>query len=187
LFSDVNGEFSQPLYHWFLRICFDYFNLEFDGWGKGFHNESKNVYVPPECFGEPVLNELFAHWRDEDLSLMNDHLIWLCDYYTHRARRADGTEFGNDSLHTRFPSLILAWFRLRDQLGLSIPQIDHPLMQPSYACLPSSEPFYTDDLLEGVLARLRREEFPNLGEALQDIELNLPKKKSSWIGQLFQN
>jgi hypothetical protein len=185
-FGGVTGIFGQPLYHWFLRICFDYYGFEFDGWGKGFHGEAKDIYAPPECFSEPVLNELFEHWRDEDLAPMHDHLIWLCDYYTHRTRTADGTEFGNDLLHTRFPALILAWFRLREQLGLPIPEIDHPLMQPTYARLPPPEPFYTDELLEGVLARLRREEIPDLGEVHKDSEPEPePPKKVGWLRQLL--
>lgn len=163
-FRGVNGEFSHPLYHWFLRICFDHFGWTFDGWGKSIYGEPKqDIYAPGECFGEPVLNELFEHWRDEDLTPMGDHLIWLCDYYTHRTRRADDTEFGNDMLHTRFPELILAWFRLRQVRGLPIPRIDHPLMEPPYVYLPEPQPFYTDELLERVLDRLRREEIPNLG------------------------
>jgi len=36
-------------------------------------------------------------------------------------------------------------------------------MQPHYVYLPPPQPFYTDDLLNGVIARLRREEFPTLG------------------------
>lgn len=162
-FFDVNGMFAQPLYHFLLRICFDWCQLKFDGWGVGYHSAAADPYAPGECLGEPVLNELFAHWKAPDLSGMQDQLQWLCDYYTHRTASKDGTEFGNDLLHTRFPAVILAWFRLRESLGLSNPVIDHPLMRPHYACLPPSQPFYTDDLLDGVIARLRKEELPDLG------------------------
>jgi len=164
-FSGVTGSFSQPLYHFLLRICFDWCHLKFDGWGIGYHDEVADPYASGECLGEPVLNELFAHWRDPDLSGMQEALLWLCDYYTHRTARKDGTEFGNDLLHTRFPALVLAWFRLRESLGLSNPIIDHPLMRPHYARLPPPQPFYTDELLDGVIARLRREEVPDLGIA----------------------
>ncbi|WP_149356004.1 hypothetical protein [Comamonas testosteroni] len=162
-FRGVTGGYSQTLYHFLLRVCFDWCQFKFDGWGIGYHGEVIDPYVPGECLGEPVLNELFAHWKDSDLSGMQGELQWLCDYYTHRTARKDGTEFGNDLLHTRFPALVLAWFRLRESLGLSNPVIDHPLMRPHYAWLPPPQPFYTDDLLDGVIARLRREELPDLG------------------------
>jgi hypothetical protein len=186
-FYDVEGSFSQPLYHWILRIVFEYFNIQFDGWGKGFYGQAKDVYADGECFSEPVLNELFESWYEPDLSPHQERLIWLCDYYTQRTRTADGSEFGSDLLHMRFPAAILAWFRLRENLGLSVPEIDHPLMAPAYAKLPERQPFYTDDLLEGILARLRREEFPDLGEVIKKTELAPPpeKKKVNWLGMLF--
>lgn len=162
-FFDVNGIFSQPLYHFLLRICFDWCQLKFDGWGIGYYDAVTDPHAPGQCLGEPVLNELFAHWKDPDLSGMLDQMKWLCDYYTHRTANKDGTEFGNDLLHTRFPALILSWFRLRESLGLNNPIIDHPLMRSHYVRLPPPQPFYTDYLLDGVIARLRREELPNLG------------------------
>lgn len=112
---------------------------------------------------EPVLDELLKHWRDQELAPMQDYVIWLCDYYTHRTRRSDWHEFQNDLLLTRFPALILAWQRLREIRGLENPFIDHPLMQPTYARLRPAMPFYTDSALEATLARLRREECRILG------------------------
>lgn len=187
-FHSINNEVSFPLYHWFLRICFDHFDWAFDGWGKSIYGDPKqDIYAPGECFGDPVLNELFEHWRDEDLTPMGDHLIWLCDYYTHRTRRADDTEFGNDMLHTRFPELILAWFRLRQVRGLPIPRIDHPLMEPPYVYLPDPQPFYTDELLDRVLDRLRKEEIPNLGGMPSEEPLPPASQRnaSSWWKRWF--
>lgn len=187
LFSDVDGEFSKPLYHWLLRICLDYWGWEFDGWGKGFYSQAENVYVKPECFSEAVLNKLFEHWRDEDLMPVYDQLIWLCDYYTHRTKESDYTEFGADLLYKRFPATILAWFRLREQLGLRNPTIAHPLMQPDYAQLPSPQPFYNDELLESVLARLRREEIPDLGEMQMHLSSppTIKASKGGFLAYLF--
>lgn len=162
-FFDVTGCYSQPLYHFLLRICFDWLQLKFDGWGIGYYDAATDPHAPGECLGEPVLNELFAHWKAPDLSGMLDQLQWLCDYYTHRTASKDGMEFGNDLLHIRFPALMLSWFRLRENLGLNNPVIDHPLMRPDYVYLPPPQPFYTDDLLGSVITRLRREELPSLG------------------------
>lgn len=186
LLSDVTGEFSRPLYHWLLRICFDHFGYEFSGWGQNRRDSVADPYAEGECLGEPVLNELFDHWRDADLTPMKNHLVWLCDYYTHRTRPAIGVEFSNDLLHTRFPATILAWFRLREQLGLTNPEIDHPLMQAPYARLISAQPVYTDELLEAVLARLRREEVPTLGDMPEDIPDQTSQLQSAgFLSRLF--
>lgn len=160
----TNGHCSNPLYHWIFRICLDHFEIDFDGWGRGFHGDARcNVYSGTECLSEPILNELYAHWRDEDLSPFHEQMIWLCDYYTHRTAHRECTEFGLDFLHIRFPELILAWFRLREARGLLIPQINHPLTRPPYARLAAPQPFYTDELLEAVLDRLRSEGLHGLG------------------------
>lgn len=185
--ASVNGPFSYPLYHWLLRICFDYYGYEFNEWGKSVKGALTNPYdknqivdptSPGECLGEPVLNELYLHWRDADLTPMHDHLVWLCDYYTHLTRPAQFTEFGNDLLHTRFPVTILAWFRLRQQLGLSNPDIDHPLMKATYAQLVPAQPMYTDELLQAAIARLRLEEIPNLGDMPIDMPATQPVQES---------
>jgi hypothetical protein len=168
-FNLDHAGFTYPLSHWLLRICLDYWNLEFDGWGDFGKSPAKDKYQKGQCFGEPVLNDVFAHWRDPDLAPFDGQLHWLCDYYTHRTRpgEAEHTEFRNDFLHTRFPGAILAWFRLRESLGLANPVIDHPLMKPAYTQLYLPRPFYTDDQLNKVLARLRREEIPDLGSLTQ--------------------
>jgi hypothetical protein len=126
---------------------------------------SKDKFAKGECFGEPNLNELFSHWRDADLAPLRDNLIWLCDYYTHRTKYVSGEsrEFDGDLLHTRFPATILAWFRLRESLGLATPAIDHPLMKPDYTRLHPARRFYSDKLIDGALNRLRREEIADLG------------------------
>lgn len=152
-FMDVAGkEFNGPLDHWLLRICFDHWDMPFSGWGSA----AVNIYSEHECFGKPVLNELAANWSLPDLSPLNDHLIWLCDYHTF-------VHAGGLDKNARFPAIILAWFRLREALGLQYPEIDHPLLKANYAKLPSIRPFYTDPLLKKALARLRGEEMPALG------------------------
>jgi len=158
----------MPLYHWLLRLVFDFFEMSFDGWGRGrrVEHDPKSVFAKQQCFGEAPLNTLFEHWRAPDLRPMQAHLAWLCDYYTHRTRGADGMEFASWFRLHRHPALILAFLRLRGQLGLATPTIDHPLMRASYSTLPESRPMYTDALLERVLDRLRKEELPNLGGSL---------------------
>ncbi|MDS0862681.1 hypothetical protein NUV25_33795 [Burkholderia pseudomultivorans] len=166
-----------PLYHWLLRICFDHWNVQFDAWGCPDEDT-------PQALSQPVLNELFEHWRDADLTPMQDHIIWLCDYYTHRTRRKDWYEFSNSHLLTRFPALILAWQRLREVRGLESPRVAHPLMQPTYAQLRPAMPLYKDSVLEVVLERLRREEMPGLGSVRQ-LALPASHEKRGLIARLF--
>lgn len=149
-----------PLYHWLLRICFDHWDIPFDAWSDPDEDT-------PHSLNQPVLNELFVHWRRADLLPMQEHIQWLCDFYTHRTRGKQWYEFSNSHLLTRFPALILAWQRLREIRGLENPFIDHPLMQPTYARLQAAIPFCTDPVLEAALARLRREEMPDLGGVRQ--------------------
>jgi len=151
-FMDVAGKgYNDPLAHWLLRICFDHWGRLFSCWG----NAAVNVFHPDECLGKPVLNELVANWKQPDLSAYADHILWLCDFHTH-------SHPGGLRKATRYPALILAWFRLRELQGLSNPQIDHPLMRADYVKLPAPRPFYSDPLLTQVLARLRVDEIAEL-------------------------
>ncbi|WP_200873240.1 hypothetical protein [Burkholderia sp. A1] len=169
------GVVQQPLYQWILKICFD----SAESAPSDNSSEKRDWLI-----NEPVLNDLHKHWHDHDLAPMQDHIIWLCDYYTHRTRRSEWHEFQNDLLLTRFPALILAWQRLREVRGLENPPIDHPLMLSSYAKLRPAMPFHTDPVLAAVLARLRREGMPDLGSVRQPSPSASPKKRNL-ISRLF--
>ena len=110
---------------------------------------------------------------------MSPQLIWLCDYYTHRTRHADPpqpkTEFGNTWIAARLPIVILAWFRFREWRGLPNPDIDHPLMKAHYAKAYPPRPFFSESILERVIARLRRDELSTLGD-LEDATILEPKR-----------
>lgn len=164
-FSSVNSGFPRPLYHWLLRICFDFWNIKFDKWGHAKIGPKIDPYQPGQCLGEPILNKMFTIWRKEDLSDHGEDILNLCDYYTLRTHTSDECEFSNDLFHTRYPAVILAWLRLRQQLGLSIPEIKHPLMQAPYAKLFEPVILPEDPLLTQVLQRLQREELPHLFDA----------------------
>lgn len=187
-YSDVNGTYSRPLYHWILRIALDYWRCQFDGWGHGLRGAVSDVYAAGECFGEPKLNELFDLWREPDSEPHQAKLSWLCDYYIHRTHEKEGFEFGNDLMHTRFPATILAWFRFRECLGLNNPRIEHPLMEPLYTTLLSSQKFYTEPLLDEVIARLRREELPDLGTSPRNHDEGRGPdlhKPTGWLGRFL--
>ena len=141
----------SPLCRWIAAIAFDY-------WNPGMRTQDPTAAVPSLSAGlkEPVLIELYRHWRDPDLSPFRSHLLWLCDFHTHEMTNA------------RVPVFVLAWLRLREDAGLQNPSIDHPLAKPAYAQLPPSREMYTDSTLEAAISRLRREELTQLGDlALQ--------------------
>jgi hypothetical protein len=160
--TNTEGKESQPLSHFLLRIAFDHFELPFAHWGRGRHPklDAKNPYKKGQCLGEPVLNELFDHWRDPDLMPWTEHILWLCDYATHRIKSTMDYEYYTYS--ARFPGVLLPRMRLREAQGLSAPVIDHPLVAAPVDRLPAPLPKPEDPLLDAVLERLTREELPEL-------------------------
>lgn len=166
--TNTEGKESQPLSHFLLRIAFDHWALPFDHWGRGRHPklDAKNAFRKGQCLGEPVLNELFDHWRDPDLTPLLDHLLWLCDYATHRVKQ--NMEYEYDPFGARFPGVLLPWMRLREAHGLGAPPVDHPLLASPFDRLPVPQPRPTDPLLEAVLDRLEREELPTLRSTGRD-------------------
>lgn len=167
LVANVSGPGCQPLNHFLLRVAFDYWDMPFDGWGKG-HNprldpklDPRDIFGKNECFGQPVLNLLHAHWRDADLGALTDHLLWAADYSTHRLNTDCEFAWGGP-LAARMPGVLLPFARLRACLGLAMPAVAHPLLAAPYATLPAPGERYTDPLLEQVLDRLAREEWPGL-------------------------
>lgn len=160
--TNTEGKESQPLSHFLLRIAFDHFELPFAHWGRGRHSalDAKNPFKKGQCLGEPVLNELFDHWRDPDLTPWAEHLLWLCDYATHRVKST--MEYEYHPYAARFPGVVLPWMRLREAQGLGAPAIDHPLLAAPFDRLPAPLPKPEDPLLDAVLERLTREELPDL-------------------------
>jgi hypothetical protein len=56
----------------------------------------------------------------------------------------------------REPLEILLLFRLRGELGLQNPVLNHPLMEAPFDRLPQPQPRYQqDDLMRGTLSRVR--------------------------------
>ncbi|MCU0753529.1 MAG: hypothetical protein MUE46_00185 [Xanthomonadales bacterium] len=165
--TNTEGKESQPLAHFLLRLAFDHFALPFADWGRGRQPklDVKNPLKKGQCLGEPVLNELYDHWREPDLTPWMAHLQWLCDYGTHRVK--SNMEYAYNPYGARFVGVVLPWMRLREAHDLGMPRIDHPVLAAPYDHLPAPLPKPEDPLLEAVLDRLVREELPNLRAAGQ--------------------
>lgn len=115
---------------------------------------------------EPIFNALLQDWRTPDPQVLKLPLLAALDRHTHQSRsdRAGKEYFDCNGLTEIYnPFEVLSVLRLRDVLGLPNPDLsEHPLMQTALSrqLLPV-QPMYTDELLEGFLARARKE-FPDL-------------------------
>ncbi len=113
-----------------------------------------------EIAADPVMHGLFNEWRNPDTDVLLQHCLAACDIHTHQAitgTKSYRLEFGNGQW-TRIPIAILLVFKLRILLGLSNPEVDHPLMDSVLGKLPSADLVYRpDDLLESVRVRMKQD------------------------------
>ena len=65
-------------------------------------------------------------------------------------------DFANEFSH--FPVEVLMLFRLREQIGLANPDVDHPIMKFPWSRLWPVQPAQPDELLAGVYRRLKQDE-----------------------------
>ncbi|HZP67231.1 MAG TPA: hypothetical protein VFB32_13090 [Rudaea sp.] len=114
--------------------------------------------MPPQADDEPLFTALLAHWRTPDADAIAPLLLAACDRHTHLVMIGkDSPDFHTWGDLTYIPFEILAVLRLRQTLGLSNPQLDHPLMATPLGSLPPIAEPYSDELLDAVLARARAE------------------------------
>jgi hypothetical protein len=80
---------------------------------------------------DPFFDQLLVTWRDPDPARVGPLLVAACDAHTHHAfNGADGFRREYASLaFVRTPIAALLVLRLREELGLANPRIDHPMMQ----------------------------------------------------------
>lgn len=80
---------------------------------------------------DPFFDRLLAGWRDPDPARVGPLLVAACDAHTHHAfNGADGFRREYASLaFLRTPIAALLVLRLREELGLPNPRVEHPMMQ----------------------------------------------------------
>jgi len=118
---------------------------------------------PPQALDEPLYEALLAAWREPDSARIEPLLLAACDRHTHVARLSAGSQVP-DLDARRFwydPFEIHLVLALRRLHGLENPVLQHPLLETPLGTLADPAPLYTDELLEGVLARARSE-YPGL-------------------------
>lgn len=124
----------------------------------GLHHE-----WPSWAYDTPVYNGILERWREPDPQILAPWLLAACDRHTHEGRYSNSKtyyDFG-DQRTARTPLEIHFIFRLRELIGLSNPQLDHPLMAPPFDRLPETQPpLEPDELMQATLARVR-EDWPH--------------------------
>lgn len=130
---------------------------------------------------EPFMVTLYARWRNVDLSAAKTKMRDLDVYQTlldrwheldafknaleeaceYHVLHSDDTHVEVGEFHTalymEFPVELLAIKRIREDEGLPMPEIEHPLMQTMLARLPDRMPAVEDELLDKVIAKLQAE------------------------------
>jgi hypothetical protein len=152
-FNDAGDFYHRRTQHFVLRLI-----ANWQGWPER---------AGPKCaFDEPLFNALVDHWRTPNAADIAPLLLAGCDRHTHQARADSKQGFFDLNTHDveYTPFEVLAVLKLRELHGLPNPsatELDHPLMNTPLGRLPEPTAPYTDELLEGVLARARQE-FPDL-------------------------
>lgn len=101
-------------------------------------------------------DNLLSVWRTEDLGVLMPALLAACDYHVERSRSLTDDEYFEFDWHLDriHPAEILALLRLRQSLGLTVPEIDHPVMATPIAMLGETIPFGEDQMLQKVCEAL---------------------------------
>jgi hypothetical protein len=121
--------------------------------------QNKSSVIMQDCAqGEPIYDAILEKWRTQDPNL-DALLLAACDRHTHQARYNNNREYFELSYDNTWyvPFEVLSVFRLRESLGLSIPALDHPLLNTPLGKLPSVSEPYMDETLRSVLKRVAQQ------------------------------
>jgi hypothetical protein len=152
-FFDGGDDTHRRTHHFVLRLV-----GQWQGWSER---------VGPDCaFDSPLFNSLIEHWCAPDPQVLSPLLLAVCDRHTHEARPDTNALWFDlpwrDAWYVPFE--VLAVLKLRQINSLAIPDpatLDHPLLKTPLGQLPDTVPPYSDELLDGLISRVRRE-YPDL-------------------------
>ena len=154
-FYRVNAELKYGAQLFMIQLATEFLKMPQRDWSAHFN-------------GEPLFDEILIHWNDEDDSELKPLLVQLCNRHTHHTRAStskNNHDFDHLGLY-HFPVEVLMVLRLRQWSGLSIPEIKHPLMEAPFDKLPEINRDYSDELLEKVNARARKD-YPDFEKVLE--------------------
>ncbi|MDO5691112.1 MAG: hypothetical protein Q4G70_01350 [Pseudomonadota bacterium] len=111
----------------------------------------------------PYLQEMLAHWKNEEPDVIAPYLVNVCDCHTihgyqGKADTSHLREFSGGGMQ-RFPMAALLVLKLRQMRGLENPRIEHPLMETVMGHLPTDAHFVPDDVLSRLRDRMRADGF----------------------------
>jgi hypothetical protein len=151
------------------RLIFSIENLPVYDHGDSMHRRTQHFILRlirswqgwpdkgPACaFDEPLFNVLVEGWRKLEPESLGPLLLAACDRHSHQAR-PDSSKAHHDLSDVRYtywPFEVLMVLRLREMHGLVNPNLDHPLMNTLLGRLPEASSMYTDEIIEGVMARV---------------------------------
>lgn len=109
-----------------------------------------------------VYEGLLKHW--DDLPNLKKALAEVCDYHCAKVVSDDDdpNEF-DGAPYEVFPAEILAYQRIRRDMGVETPSIDHPLLASPLAFPPDKVPVPKDDKLLVKIADLAAQYLPSIG------------------------
>ena len=122
--------------------------------------ERPPLVLKGEAATNPIYKALAVHWRHADGEALAPLLLAVCDEHTHHNARGDAYDYQNDFTgFARYPVEILLVFKLRKELGLANPKLDHPLMNTALGQLPPEVSPKMDDVVAVSIKRARDEGF----------------------------
>lgn len=98
---------------------------------------------------------IWTHW--DDAAALAEDLNGACDYHIANGltvREKDSMEFYS-GLYSAVAMEVLSVLRLRRELGLSVPVVEHPFLQTPLHSPPLPLPDVQDDLLQEVVTKVR--------------------------------
>ena len=155
-FTDTRAIFRN-CFPWFcLRLFADWQDIQVEQW-------------PEHPFPAPEYDAVLAHWHDPDPSKLGEILLAVCDRHTHECFKWSDKpdkhgDFVND-VYWGWPIEVHMVFRIREDRGLPIPRVDHPLMQTALGAYLPPVPIPSDELLDRITA-MAIQTYPALAERL---------------------
>jgi len=123
-------------------------------------NDGTGYRFPEWAHAVPVYETLLQRWRLADSQELTQLLHTACEHHLQQGIQDTAKEFhdfGDDRL-TRVPVEILMVLRLREIEGLSVPSVEHPLMEaPFDALLPPVPVPEPDAYIKGTMKRVHED------------------------------